>query len=254
MLKYEIIKGMKTLRESLLDDNLVRDADEMIIKDEIESFLKENYDYINYMGAIKISNKSNKDGKYEVSSITDIGVKNKNITSLTNGMFVWTVVNGDFRCYECNSLISLKGAPEKVGGTFDCSDCKYLKSLKGAPKEVGGTFDCSDCQSLISLEGAPKEVGGDFYCSGCNILTSLEGAPKKVSRCFTCSGCNVLTSLKGAPKEVGGVFYCLYCRHLNSLKGAPKKVGGDFNCYGCAGKFTIEDVKKVSNVRGEIKC
>ena len=222
---------MKTLRESLLDDNLVRDADEMIIKDEIESFLKENYDYINYMGAIKISNKPNKDCKYEVSSITDIGVKNKNITSLTNGMFVWTVVNGDFRCYECNSLISLKGAPEKVGGTFDCSDC----------------------QSLISLEGAPKEVGGDFYCSGCEYLTSLEGAPKKVSRCFTCSGCNVLTSLKGAPKEVGGAFYCLYCRHLNSLKGAPKKVGGDFNCYGCAGKFTVEDVKKVSNVRGEIK-
>ena len=222
---------MKSLIESLLDDNLVRDADEMIIKDEIESFLKENYDYINYMDAIKISNKPNKDGKYEVSSITDIGVKNKNITSLTNGMFVWTVVNGDFRCYECNSLTSLKGAPEKVGGTFDCSDC----------------------QSLISLEGAPKEVGGDFYCSGCEYLTSLEGAPKKVSRCFTCSGCNVLTSLKGAPKEVGGVFYCLYCRHLNSLKGAPKKVGGDFNCYGCAGKFTVEDVKKVSNVRGEIK-
>ena len=171
---------MKSLRESLLDDNLVRDADEIIIKDEIESFLKENYDYINYMGAIKISNKPNKDGKYEVSSITDIGVKNKNITSLTNGMFVWTVVNGDFRCYECNSLISLKGAPEKVGGTFDCSDCKYLKSLKGAPKEVGGTFDCSDCQSLISLEGAPKEVGGDFNCYGCAGKFTIEDV-KKVS-------------------------------------------------------------------------
>ena len=223
---------MKTLRESLLDDDLVGKADEMIIKDEIESFLKENYDYINYMGAIKISNKPNKDGKYEVSSIIDVGVKNKNITSLTNGMFVWTVVNGCFGCYKCNSLISLKGAPEKVGGTFDCSEC----------------------DSLISLEGAPKEVGGDFYCSDCEYLTSLEGAPKKVSRCFTCSGCNILTSLKGAPKEVGENFNCLYCRHLNSLKGAPKKVGGDFKCYGCACKFTIEDVKKVSNVRGEIKC
>ena len=254
MLKYEIIKGMKTLRESLLDDELVKKADEMIIKDEIESFLKENYDYINYMGAIKISNKPNKDGKYEVSSIIDVGVKNKNIISLTNGMFVWTVVNGCFGCYKCNSLISLKGAPEKVGGAFDCSDCNSLRSLKGAPEKVGGTFDCSECDSLISLEGAPKEVGGDFYCSDCEYLTSLEGAPKKVSRCFTCSGCNILTSLKGAPKEVGENFNCLYCRHLNSLKGAPKKVGGDFKCYGCAGKFTIEDVKKVSNVRGEIKC
>ena len=164
--KNEIIKGMKTLRESLLDDNLVRDADEMIIKDEIESFLKENYDYINYMGAIKISNKPNKDGKYEVSSITDIGVKNKNITSLTNGIFVWTVVNGDFRCYECNSLISLKGAPEKVGGGFNCSFCGSLKSLKGAPKEVGGNFECKHCK-IKFIENDIKKVSNvkkDIIC------------------------------------------------------------------------------------------
>ena len=143
---------------------------------------------------------------------------------------------------------------------FD-SDKNILSTFVSEDKEgftinfgkITGYFNCSNLD-LISLKGAPQEVRGDFYCSGCEYLTSLEGAPKKVSRCFTCSGCNVLTSLKGAPKEVGGAFYCLYCRHLNSLKGAPKKVGGDFNCYGCAGKFTIEDVKKVSNVRGEIKC
>ena len=39
--KNEIIKRMKTLRESLLDDDLIIKTDK-IIKDEIKSFLKEN--------------------------------------------------------------------------------------------------------------------------------------------------------------------------------------------------------------------
>ena len=151
---------MKTLRESLLDDNLVEKTDKMI-KDEIKAFLKANY-----KGSIKISRKPNTDNKYEVSSTTNIEVKNKNITSLTNGMFIWIIVDG--------------------------------------------YFDCSYCKSLKSLEGAPEKVRRNFYCDKCNSLTSL--------------------------------------------KGAPKEVGGDFNCYGCAGKFTRKDVKKVSNVRGEIKC
>ena len=62
---------MKPLRESLLDDDLVGKTDEMI-KDEIESFLKANY---NCKGPIKISRKPNTDGKYEVSSSTNIEVK-----------------------------------------------------------------------------------------------------------------------------------------------------------------------------------
>ena len=74
---------MKSLRESLLDDDLADKPDKMI-KDEIKSFLKANYD-----GSIKISKEPNADGKYEVSSSTNIEVKNKKITSLTNGMFVW---------------------------------------------------------------------------------------------------------------------------------------------------------------------
>ena len=51
---------MKSLRGSLLDDGLIDKTDKMI-KDEIEAFLKENYD-----GLIKISRKLNIDGKYEV--------------------------------------------------------------------------------------------------------------------------------------------------------------------------------------------
>ena len=66
---------MKTLRESLLDDDLVGKTDEMI-KDEIESFLKANY---NCKGPIKISRKPNANGKYEVSSTKDVEVINKKL-------------------------------------------------------------------------------------------------------------------------------------------------------------------------------
>ena len=109
---------MKSLMESLLDDGLVEKTDKMI-KDEIKAFLNENYN-----GSIKISQKPNADGKYEVSSTTDIEVKNTNITSLTNGMFIWIIVDGYFDCSYCKSLNSLDGAPIEVRKDFDCRCCK----------------------------------------------------------------------------------------------------------------------------------
>ena len=197
---------MKSLRESLLDGDLVDKMDKSI-KDEIEVFLKENF-----KGArlCKISRTPNSYGKYEVSSTKDIEVKNYNITSLTNGMFIWTY----------------------VGGYFNCPMCNYLKSLEGAPKKVDYNFNCSHCIVLESLDGAPEKIGGDFNCSGCPGLTSLEGAPKEVVWDFNCSMCESLKSLKGAPKEVGGDFIC-WCRRV---------------------KFNKDDVKKVSNVKGKIRC
>ena len=217
---------MKTLRESLLDDDLVEKTDNLI-RDEIKAFLKENYN-----GSIKISQKPNKDGKYEVSATYEIDVVNKNIISLTNGMFIWTTVNGYFNCNYCVRLESLKGAPKKVGGGFYCDSCNSLKSLEGAPKKVERDFYCRHCKSLTSLEGVPKEIGGTFDCSYCDSLKSLEGAPKEVGGNFDCSGCKSLISLEGAPKEIGRGFYC----------------------YKCKVKFTEDDVKKISNVKGGIEC
>lgn len=119
-----------------------------------------------------------------------------------------------------------------VGGYFDCSYRDSLKSLEGSPKVVKEVFDCSYCKSLKSLEGAPKEVGRYFDCSYCDSLKSLEGAPEKIEGNFNCSG----------------------CRSLKSLEGGPKKVGGYFNCQWCGLTFTKDDVKKVSKVKGKIKC
>jgi len=61
-----------------------------------------------------------------------------------------------------------------------------------------------------------------------------------------------LTSLKDGPEKVGGDFVCS-SNNLTSLKGAPKEVGGSFKCSSNKIKFTEEDVRKVSKVKGEIR-
>ena len=216
------------ISESLFDiDDNIDNIDESI-KDQIKKFLKDNFDGASLC---KISNKPNDDGKYEVSSSKNIKAKNKKITSLTNGLFIWTT----------------------VGGEFNCEYCKSLKSLEGAPKEVGGNFVCDYCDSLISLEGAPEKIGGWFSCESCDSLTSLKGAPKEVGGSFSCEYCNSIKSLEGAPKEIGGYFSCSRCDSLTSLKGAPKEVGGDFYCVKPKCRFTQKDVKNISNVKGIIK-
>ena len=172
--------------ESLFDiDDNIDNMDESI-KDQINQFLNDNF---TNASKCKISEKPNRDGKYEISSNGDVVVKNKSITSLTNGLFIWTNVKYSFDCSNCNLLTSLEGAPEEIGRDFNCFGCHSLKSLEGAPKEVGDGFYCTNCKSLTSLEGAPKEVGGDFSCFNCDSLTSLKGAPKEVGGDFYCSRC-----------------------------------------------------------------
>ncbi len=75
---------------------------------------------------------------------------------------------------------------------------------------------------------------------------------QKVDGYFYCNF-NELTSLKGCPEYVGGDFLCGF-NNLTSLQGAPKEVGGDFLCRSQKSdvKFTQQDVKKVSNVKGKI--
>jgi hypothetical protein len=98
------------------------------------------------------------------------------------------------------------------------------------------------------------KVDGIFNITACLSLKSLEGAPKEVGERFTCFGCDSLESLEGAPEKVDGDFYCGFNNSLTSLKGAPKEVGGDFRFLNCKVKFTKDDVKKVSNVKGKIIC
>ena len=106
----------------------------------IKSFIEDNYVI---WGSYII-----KDNIVDVEG--SIKVKNYKIETLTNRLFSFGVVNGDFSCEFCDSLITLKGAPKEVGGNFDCRRCRSLTTLEGAPKKVGGSFICRDCPSLKS--------------------------------------------------------------------------------------------------------
>ena len=128
----------------------------------------------------------------------------------------------------------------KITGNFDCSELDLI-SLKGAPTKVGEDFYCFK-NHLTSLEGAPTEVGRDFWC-GSNQLTSLKGAPQTVGGRFSCSR-NKLISLEGAPQTVGGNFDCCYNK-LTSLEGAPKTVVGWFDCHGNSNLHSLDGIGEV---------
>ena len=230
------------IKESLLSDFDDLEAS-MDPKKDIEQFIRNNYEI---KGVLQISREPNKNGKYDVSC-RGVKVVNGGITSLTNNMFEWSEISGDFNCSYCKSLKTLEGAPKKVGGDFYCSWCDSLTSLEGAPKEVGRDFVCEYCNSLKFLKGVPKIIKGVFSCSFCDSLISLKGAPEYTGG-FICSFCDSLKSLKGAPEKVESGFSCVNCRALTSLEGAPKEVGKSFECFNCGKKFTKDDVKRVCNV------
>ena len=171
-----------SLTEGLLDRVKNKDVDHKIL---VEEFLKENY---KIHGSYTI--KETKEG-FVVDVRGEVKVKNRDITSLTNGLFEFGEVSRDFDCASCKSLKTLKGAPKIVWWNFNCSGCRLLKTLEGAPEKVGWSFDCSKCDLLTSLEGAPQEAEENFDCSNCKSLKTLEGAPKKVGERFYCDCCGV---------------------------------------------------------------
>ena len=140
---------------------------------------------------------------------------------------------------------------------MNASKCKISKKPnKDGKFEVLSTGDVvvknKQINSLTNGSFIWTNIKGKFFCSCCNSLASLEGAPEKVGGDFVCAFCNSLITLEGAPEKVDRDFYCSYCNSLTSLKGAPEKVGGDFYCRNCCIAFTTDDVKKVSNVKGNI--
>ena len=183
------------------DDAYFSGSDKLIVRE----WIMDNY-HIN--GKLTISD------DLIVDCSGDVSVENINIDSLTNGLFRWGEVGGNFVCQCCNNLKTLEGAPKIVGESFYCDRCVNLKSLEGAPEKVGRSFGCSGCSGLTTLKGAPKKTDNGFYCNSCENLTSLEGAPEEVGWSFVCSYCHNLTSLEGAPEKVGRLFDCGNCLNL----------------------------------------
>ena len=237
------------IQEGILDNanKQLKDLDSAIHKnvvDEIINYITENYTVAK--SNLKVSKKTNSDGKYIVNSKRSVVVKNKDIESIDNELFVWGKVDGNFECYNCHKLKNLIGSPEYVGGNFSCCNCTGLITLMGSPKEVMKDFDCRHCANLKTLEGCSEIVNGNFYCTYCKGLISLKGAPRKTGN-FTCYGCESLVTLEGAPDKVW-CFDCRECKSLASLNGASKEVGMHFQCYNCKVFFTKDMVRAVSNI------
>ena len=94
-----------------------------------------------------------------------------------------------------------------------------------------------------------NKIDGNFICSN-NQLTSLLGAPTTTNGNFICYN-NKLTSLQHAPTTVDGDFICSN-NQLTSLQHAPTTINGDFSCSRNKIIFTVQDVKSISKVKGDI--
>ena len=135
---------MKNLKDILLeasildiDDTLSVSSDDLR-REAVKKFIKDNY---NDAGAsIKISVKPNKDDKFEVSTRGFVRIKpdkKEELTSITNGDFVWTYVAGGFDISWMDNLETLEGMPKEIGGSLWMNNCPKLKSLDGFPEKVG---------------------------------------------------------------------------------------------------------------------
>ncbi len=163
-------------------------------------------------------------------------------------------IDGDFSC-EGNDIESLENFPKSVGGAINLA-WNRLRSLEGMNIEVvnageypGESFDCKG-NYLTDLKGGPKVVKGNYNC-GENGLESLEGAPEKIEGNFYCSH-NRLNSLIGGPIFVAKDFSAGY-NHLESLEGLPKFIGGNLYLMAIHKKFTAQQIRAISDVKGKIE-
>jgi hypothetical protein len=163
-------------------------------------------------------------------------------------------IDGDFSC-EGNYIESLENFPKSVGGAINLA-WNTLKSLEGLNIEVvnageypGESFNCKG-NYLTDLKGGPKVVKGNYNC-GENDLVSLEGSPEKIEGNFYC-GHNQLKSLVGGPIFVTKDFSASY-NHLESLDGLPKFIGGNLYLMSIHKKFTAQQIRAISDVKGKIE-
>lgn len=88
------------------------------------------------------------------------------------------IVTGSFYCRQ-EDLVSLKGAPRRVGGSFNCQN-NQLTSLEGAATLIGAHFSCID-NKLTSLKDVHKHIHmirGNFYCTRNPIKSHVLGLLK----------------------------------------------------------------------------
>lgn len=195
---------------------------------------------------------------------------------ITNGLFVWGNITGDFiynvvdteTQKNTKSLLEL-GLPRKVGGQFilmnfkkvttlegcptECEDFRIkgftkLTSLKGCPKIVKDYFAISQCNALKGLDYLPEHIGGHIDINWNPNLLSIDGlssVTNVVNGNLFLNGNYKLKSLEGCPAIIDGMFSCEKCKALTSLSGFPERVGSHIYCKHCGTRFTVSQIQAV---------
>jgi len=133
-----------------------------------------------------------------------------------------------------------------IKGSFYCNHNK-LKSLKGSPNIVNVSFFCND-NELTSLNYGPIIVNSSYIAHN-NKIRNLNGIPQHLNT-FSCNN-NLLTNLQEVPKIIYGDLYC-QDNYLNNLHNIPTNVKGNLYINFKNNEYSIDDIRKVCYVEGNI--
>lgn len=212
----------------------------------------------------------------------DGNVKWPKTGKITNGMFAWGNVTGDFiynvidtEVQKAKSFVGL-GLPRFVGGELNLHGFKHivnleglpdavgsliiigftkLNSLKGCPTKVENKLSISGCPALKGLDYLPEHIGGSIFINNNVNLLSIDGLSRitnVVNGNLYINGNYKLKSLEGCPSIVDGDFSCEKCKALTSLSYCPEQVKGNFMCKHCATRFNKTEVASICQVLGNI--
>lgn len=258
------------INESILsdiEDTLSVSNDDLAVK----NWIMENWECYNYSSEPTIRFEGN-------TRVVDFdgSVTHSKTGEITNGLFVWGNITGDFiynvvdteTQKNTKSLLEL-GLPRKVGGKFilmnfkkvttlegcptECEDFRIkgltkLTSLKGCPKIVKDYFAISQCNALKGLDYLPEHIGGHIDINWNPNLLSIDGlssVTNVVNGNLFLNGNYKLKSLEGCPAIIDGMFSCEKCKALTSLSGFPERVGSHIYCKHCGTRFTQSQIRAI---------
>ena len=243
-LKSILIEGLADWDEGDFEKSIKKDTSLRNLEWRIKDWIKEN----TFCDSRSIRVYGD-EAPYKVD--TKWVIFNKDVEAITNGLFKWGRIDGNFECKDCKKIKTLENGPEYVEGNFICWRCENLESLNMENLEVRKNFNIIMCPKLKSLEGGPIKVTGDFNCRQ-SSLESLKGAPMRVWGDFIADGSKDLESLDMETELVHGDFIIDKCTKLKSLKGSPEKVDGNFRCRECP---QLNDSTGVSKyIGGNLSC
>lgn len=207
-------------------------------------------------------------------------VRHPRTGKITNGLFVWGNIAGDFvynvidtetqkktkslselglprtvggelNLHSFNNVTNLEGLPDNVG-SLHISGFKKLSSLKGCPTNVENKFTILLCPALKGLDYLPNHIGGGITINHNKNLLSIDGlsaVTNVVNGNLFLNGNYSLKSLEGCPSTVNGVFSIEKCKALTSLSGFPEYVDSHIYCKNCGTRFTQDQIRAICGQR-----